>query len=77
MIYQQWYFVVYILSAAIVAGYYILSNNCIKSTLADGFQEESFPLFCGCFHHLLCRCFDYHFCSVCEYNRSDIVDDWV
>lgn len=45
MIYQEWYLVVYVLSAAIVGGYYILSNNCIKSTLADGFQEESFPLF--------------------------------
>ena len=45
MIYQEWYLVVYVLSAAIVAGYYILSNNCIKSALADGFQEESFPLF--------------------------------
>ena len=45
MIYQKWYFIVYILSAAIVAGYYILSSNCIKTTLADGFQEESFPLF--------------------------------
>ena len=45
MIYQKWYFVVYVLSAAIVAGYYILSNNRIKSILADGFREESFPLF--------------------------------
>ena len=45
MIYQEWHLVVYVLSAAIVGGYYILSNNYIKSSLADGFQEESFPLF--------------------------------
>ena len=58
MIYQKWYFVVYVLSAAIVAGYYILSNNRIKSTLADGFREESFPLFAAvsiiCFIVVMC-----------------------
>ena len=42
---MNWFFFIYVISAAIVGGYFVIANNRIKDALAHGFQEESFALF--------------------------------
>ena len=42
---MNWFFVIYVISAAIMSSYFVIANNRIKDILAHGFQEESFAFF--------------------------------